>query len=119
MGMMAFVVQIVSEPEAMSEEPAMQEMLANLPGWYYVVFGAAVIFGTLGCVGLLMRAKWALPMFLISLAGILAQQFYMYFLSNTVEVVGPSGLVLPILVLVTAIALIPLSRMAIGKHWLN
>lgn len=119
MGLMAFAMQMVSKPEAMSDEPAMQAMLANLPSWYFIVFGVAVIFGTLGCVGLLMRAKWAFPVFLISLFGILAQQFYMYFLSSTVEVVGPSGLVLPMLVLVIAIALLPFSKMATGKGWLK
>lgn len=118
-GLMAFFAQLATKPEDMSPDPAFQELLKELPTWYFVVFGVAVIFGTLGCVGLLMRAKWAFPVFIISLVGILGQQFHSYFMSNTLEVVGFAGTIFPTIVLVIAIALILFAKSSIAKAWLK
>ena len=119
LGFMAFVAQLVTKPEDMSSDTAFQELMKELPSWYFVVFGIAVIFGSLGCVGLLMKAKWALPVFVVSLGGILGQQYYSYFMSNTLEVVGFAGTIFPTIVLLIAISLIFFSRSSIEKGWLK
>ncbi len=119
MGLLAFVAGIMTPAEKMSTDPEVQKLFSNLPAWYYVVFAVAVVAGTLGCVGLLMRAKWALPVLIISLLGVIAQQCYMYFMSDTLNVMGSSAAIMPTVVLIIGIALICFSRMATSKGWLH
>lgn len=117
--LLAFVVSFLTPVEQMSEDPAVQRLFKNLPLWYHVVFGVAVIAGTLGCVGLLMRARWALPVLVVSILGVVAQQSYMYFMSDTLEVMGGSAAIMPTMVLVIGIVLIGFSKLATGKGWLR
>ena len=119
LGLLAFVVSFLTPVEQMSEDPKVQRLFKNLPLWYHVVFGVAVIAGTLGCVGLLMRARWALPVLVVSILGVVAQQSYMYFMSDTLEVMGGSAAIMPTMVLVIGIALIGFSKLATGKGWLR
>ncbi|MFK7766376.1 MAG: hypothetical protein AB8B55_04085 [Mariniblastus sp.] len=119
LGLMAFVAQMMMTDAQMAELPTDQRTLfENMPMWVKVTFAVAVFAGTIGSVGLVMRQKWAMPVLLLSLFGVIGQQTYMFFLSNTIEVMGAANMVLPILVLIVAIALVWFSRRAISEGWL-
>lgn len=99
---------------------AQKELYRNNPLWVMIGFGMGVIFGTLGCLCLLIRKRWALPVFILSLVGVLIQQSYFYFFSNTIEVMGgPSAAIMPVFVLIIAIVLVFFSKWAISKNWLR
>ena len=120
MGLSAFVMMMLTTEAQMAESlPEKQELYKNTPIWVSIAFALAVIAGTLGSVGLVMRKKWAMPVLILSLLGVIAQQTYMFFLSNTFEVEGSAAMALPILVLIIAIALVWFSKMSIGKNWLT
>ena len=120
LGLMAFVVQVTMSEEALQALPeAQQELYENMPSWVTIAFAVAVIAGVIGCVGLLMKKKWAFPVFVLSLLGILGQQTYMFFLSDTLAVMGMGSIGFPIFVLVVAILLIWFANFATGKRWLN
>ena len=96
-----------------------QELYNSAPMWSTIAFAIAVFGGALGCVGLLMRAKWSLPVFVISLAGVIAQQAYFYLFSDTVSVMGIGALIPTMIVLVIAILLVVASKMWTAKGWLR
>lgn len=92
------------------------ELTLSTPGWVNVAFAVAVIFGVLGSIALLMKRKIALPLFLISLVGVLAQNSYTYLLSEVIEVMGPGA---SPFVILGAIAIIPFTISCGKKGWLR
>ena len=119
LGLMAYIMQMTMSEAAMAELPAdQQELYKNIPMWVTICFTLAVAGGVIGSIGLLMRKKWAMPAFVASLIGILGQNGYMFFLSDTASVMGPGAMVLPVMVVVIAIALVPYSMTCIKKGWL-
>ncbi|MCA9200450.1 MAG: hypothetical protein KDA87_23080 [Planctomycetales bacterium] len=120
LGCMAFVMQLLVSEDQLDDLPtAQQELFQNIPNWYFVAFAAAVLGGAGGSLGLLLRKKWAVALFWISLAGVVVQQVYMYLLSDTIRVMGIGAAVMPTLVLIIAIKLLWLSRTATQHEWLK
>jgi hypothetical protein len=92
------------------------ELTLSTPTWVNIAFGVAVIFGVLGCIALLMKKKVAVPLLVVSLLGVIAQNTYMYFLSDTVEIMGVGA---SPLVIAGAIALVPFAIFCASKDWLK
>ena len=88
------------------------------PAWVTGAFAIAVWGGALGCVALLLRKKWARPVLLISLIGILAQMSYSFFMSNNFDVYGPGAMIMPIMIIIIGIALVYLARVADHRKWI-
>lgn len=109
----------------MSDEvlAAMTEAERNLyetqPAWVTAAFAIAVWGGTLASIFLLLRKKWAKPLFVISLLGLLGQLSYNYFLSDAVQTFETGDMVLSVIILVIAIALIVFSHKAEAKKWIS
>ena len=78
MGVAAFVIQMRATPEQILESygQVQADMIAAQPAWYPVIFGLAVFGGALGCLGLLLRKKWAKLLLLISLIAVIIQNIY-------------------------------------------
>lgn len=120
MGVMAYIGQVTMTPEAMAALPAEQQALyASTPAWATAAFALAVFGGALGCMALLLRKTWAAPLLIISLAAIVVQMFYAFFISNSFEVFGPGGMIMPIMVILIAVYLVVLARQAKEKSWLT
>lgn len=120
LGDMAFVGQVTISEDALAAMPEAERALyETLPGWVNVVFGIAVIGGTLGCVGLLMKKKWATTMFIISMVGILLQMGHSFFMTNAMEVFGPSSAVASGLVIIIGAFLWWYSKNSEKKGWLT
>ncbi|WP_190811538.1 hypothetical protein [Flagellimonas sp. S3867] len=120
MGVMAYLGQAyisIEDLEQMTQ--AQRELFEAQPAWVTAAFAIAVFGGTLGCIALLLRKKWAKPVFLISLIGVLAQFVYGLFLSNTIEVYGNQAIFMPILVIVVAVLLLLIAKKGIEKGWLS
>ncbi|WP_420601225.1 hypothetical protein [Flagellimonas sp.] len=119
MGVMAYLGQAYTSVEDLEQmTQAQRELFEAQPAWVTAAFAIAVFGGTLGCIALLLRKKWAKPVFFISLLGILGQFVYGLFLSNTIEVYGNQAIFMPILVIVIGILLILLAKKGIQKEWL-
>ena len=56
-----------------------QHLYKNIPLWVNIVFACEVFGGTFGCIALLLRKKWALLLFVISILGVLAQNSNIWF----------------------------------------
>src|SRR3989344_2500232 len=65
--MSAFYMRVFMTDDVIKAMPENQQHLyRNMPLWVNIVFAAEVFGGVLGCVGLLLRKKWALPLFFVS-----------------------------------------------------
>jgi len=73
----------------------------------------------LGSAALFIRKAFALVLFIISLMAVAVQMFHSFFISNSFEVFGPGGLIMPVMVVTIAIALIGLANMAKTKQWIS
>ncbi len=98
---------------------AQREVFEAIPAWATAAFAIAVFSGTLGCIGLLMKKKWAKPLFTISFIAAVAQFIHWLFISNAVEAFGPSTYGMPIAVLLIGLYLISFSKKGIQKGWLK
>ena len=119
-GVMAYIGQAYMSAEdlaALSE--AERKLFETQPAWVTGAFAIAVWGGALGCIFLLMRKRWAKPVFVISLIGIIAQMGYNFFISNNFEVYGPGAMIMPIMVLLVGVGLILFSNKAIANQWLT
>lgn len=120
MGMSAYVAQVTMTPDAMNALPEAERMLyENVPSWATSAFAIAVTAGTLGCVLLLMRKALAMPVFIASLLGVLAQNYNSFVLMDTLSVLGPVAAIFSAAVAVIGAYLIWFTSESKKKGWLN
>jgi len=105
--------------KAMYPDPETLEMVINTPGWVMAAFATAVFFGFLGSLALVLRKRWAKPLLLISLIGIVAQLTYNLFISNALEVYGPGAVIMPMMVLIFGLVIFYLAKKAETKGWIS
>lgn len=120
MGVFAYLADAnisIEDLEQMSQ--AKRLLYESQPVWVTGAYAIAVWGGTLGCILLLLRTKWARPILYLSLLGIIAQLSYSIFLSNSLEVYGPVGIIMPVMVLSIGIALVFFANKAISKSWIR
>ena len=96
-----------------------QALYASRPLWAVAATAIAVWGGALGCVGLIARKRWALPLLVASLIGVIVQDIGLFVLSDVIRIGGPVVLAMQGLVLAVAIALVWLARTAIARGWIR
>ena len=112
-------MQMQLSPEMVAAMPAPQrEVHAATPAWINVTFGIAVITGVLAAISLLLKKRWAVPLFLISALAIAVQLLGAYALTPVWRVSGAAGLALPLMLVVIALYLWWYSRDAAAKGWI-
>ncbi len=120
LGVMAYVMQLTMSDEARSQLPELERtMYANIPSWYMLAFGIAVFAGAIGCVALLLRKKLATILFIVSFIAIIAQQIYMFVLSDIGKNMNTSQLGMTLSIPVVGLFLIWFARKKTDKGWLT
>ena len=99
-------------------EGLQREFYEGRPGWALAAYGAAVFGGALGCLALLLRKSWALPMLIICLIGIVLQNVHGLLLGNGIEAFGTQALALPAMVFLIACFLAWFAHYSNGRGWL-
>ncbi len=115
-GVAAFLGQMTMDTSSLSN--AERAFYESTPVWATIAFGVAVSAGVLGCVALLLRQRWAILTFIVSISGIVIQDVHSIFIGGGIEVFGVAGLVLPFLTLGIAAALIGHARYSATKGWI-
>jgi len=119
MGVTAYLGQAYMTDEvlkALSEGE--QAYYSNVPAWVTGAFAIAVFAGVFGCVGLLMRKKWAVILFMLSLVTVIIQSTYNLFIQKFMEV-PLQHMIWSIVVIVIAIFLVWFSRNGAKKGWIS
>lgn len=120
LGCVAYLSDVTISPEAVAQmSPEQQALYNSRPAWAVSATAIAVWGGALGCIGLFLRKRWALPLLLASLAGVVVQDLALFALSNAAATAGAAAYVLQGLVLLIAIALVQLARKASASGWLS
>ncbi len=120
MDMSAFFMRVFMTGDAIMAMPENQQHLfQNFPLWVNIVFACEVFGGTLGCIGLLLRKKWALPLFVVSILGVLSQTSHIFFLTDAVSTMGAPAVVMPLVAILIGTGMIVLAKSAISKGWLR
>lgn len=99
--------------------PEELELINSAPSWGIYVYGIAVFGGLLASILLLMRKKMAVAIFGISLLAILIQMGYWIFGMDSVGVMGPQSLIMPLIVIAIAIFEYFYSKGAARNGWLQ
>jgi hypothetical protein len=118
LGVAAYIAQVTMTPEALAMLPDEQRQLyETVPVWATAAFAVAVNFGALGCLLLLLKKHLAANVLQLSLLGVIVQMYHSFFMTNSFEVFGPGGMIMPVMVLLIAIYLVTLAAKAKARRW--
>lgn len=95
----------------MSEEQL--EIVSYFPVWLTAVFAIAVFAGALGSIGLLIRKKWAYPLFVVSLLAVFLQMGYVLSQGHS------NDIAMTFSIIVFAVFLVWFSKKAVSKKWIS
>lgn len=120
MGVMAYISQVTMSADTLQSLPENERaLLESIPAWATAAFAIAVWVSLFACLMLLARKKIATLLFMIGFTGIVVQMVHSFFIANSIEVYGPGGLVMPVMVLFFGAALIWYSRKAEANGWIE
>lgn len=120
LGIMGFFANVNLSSEALAQySEAEQEIYRTTPIWVNIAFGTAVFAGAIGSLGLVLRKKWAKPMLIISLIGVIVQMFHAFFIVNGIEVYGIERMIMPMVVILVSVLLVWLANSVQPKVWYN
>ncbi|MBC7000018.1 hypothetical protein [Cytophaga sp. FL35] len=110
-GVLSYLADAFMSLDDLAQLPEDQQKLyAVRPAWVTGAFAIAVWAGLLGSIALLFRKKWAKTLYIISFLGVIVQNVYQFFLSNTFEVFGKSAMVFPVIIIIISILLVLYSK---------
>jgi len=119
LGCLAYLSDVMLSPEAIGRmTAAQQELYAARTVWSVSATAVAVWFGAGGSLGLILRKGWALPMLIVSLVGLVVQDFGLFIVTDAAAKAGPVALVLQACVFLIAIGLVMLARTATKRAWI-
>ena len=95
----------------MSEEQL--EIVSYFPVWLTAAFAIAVFAGALGSIGLLIRKKWAYPLFVVSLLAVILQMGYVLSQGHS------NDIVMTISIIVFSVFLVGFSKKTVSKKWIS
>lgn len=120
LGCAAYLADVTISPERLSGMTAAQQALyAARPWWAVAATATAVWFGAVGCLGLILRRRWSIWLLMLSLAGVMAQDLWLFVLSGAAAEAGAAVFIMQGLVLIISVALVALSRWALAQGWLS
>lgn len=120
LGVSAFVMDAMMSEEAIAALPeAERELYSRYPFWTKVAYFIAVFGGTLGAIGLAVKKKWAKPVLIVSLVGVVVQMVHSLFIAGSMEVYGPGAVVMPVMVVLISCFLVWMANHGVKKGWLS
>lgn len=111
LGLMMFVMQVTMSPEQVAAMSAPERAVYDAtPSWVNAAFGLAVLTGVLGSIGLLLRRRWAVGSFAVSLVAMIAQFAGAYVVTPAWAHFGASGALMPLMLLAIGAYLLQYAR---------
>ena len=102
----------------LSSFPGYLEFIRDMPMWAKGAWGLAVSTSVIGTLGLLMRKNWSVPVFALSIVGMIVSFGYQFVATNKPE--GTTAtLIMSVIIWVVALFLYGLSRRARSRGWLT
>ena len=86
--------------------PEMLEWIDAMPAWATAAWAFGVWGAFAGTIGLLLRKKWAVVAYAVSLGGLLVSSIYSYMLTDAMEMMGRGAVFMNIAIWAVAILLL-------------
>lgn len=119
-GVAAFFSQLMMTPEMIAQLPeAQQAAYRDIPVWSYSAYALAVFGGLTGSILLALGKKLAFPVLVISLAGVIVQQYYNFVVIDAISIMGWGIVVMPVIVTSIALLLVLISQRGVRAGWLH
>ena len=119
-GVAAFFSQIMMTPEMIAQLPeAQQAVYRDIPVWSYSAYALAVFGGLIGSILLALGKKLAFPVLVLSLAGVIVQQYYNFVVIDAIGIMGWGIVVMPVIVTTIALLLVLISQRGVRAGWLH
>jgi len=119
LGCVAYLADVMITPEALAKMTAAQQAMYHArPAWSVGATAIAVWGGAAGCVGLIMRKRWATPLLIASLAALVVQDVSLYMLTSANAGPDMAAAALQGCVLLIGVGLVLLARKATAQGWI-
>ncbi|HAU92876.1 MAG TPA: hypothetical protein DCW59_11015 [Alteromonas sp.] len=119
-GVAAFFSQIMMTPQMIAQLPeAQQAVYRDIPVWSYSAYAMAVFGGLTGSILLALGKKLAFPVLVLSLAGVIVQQYYNFVVIDAIGIMGWGIVVMPVIVTTIALLLVLISQRGVRAGWLH
>jgi hypothetical protein len=110
-GVAAFVSQFSMSAETIAAlPPAQRDLWNHMPMWDWIAYGVATLPAVGAAICLLMRNKLAVPLYLISIIGIILQFSYPFLIAKAFTSLAMAAF--PIFILVMAVV-----QWGLARHW--
>ena len=76
------------------------------PAWMTVFWAFGVWGGFAGSIGLLLRKKWAVWAYVVSIAGLFVSSIYNFGVTDGAEIMGPGAVIFTIIIWIAALFLL-------------
>lgn len=113
-GVVAWTMDLMTNEQALASMSEPQRQLyAARPPWLFGIYAVAIFSGLLGAIGLLLRKRWAVALFALSLIAVIIQFGYTFFGMDAVRLLGAgAALPFPLLIFALGVALLWFSMRA-------
>jgi hypothetical protein len=119
-GCWAYLQDVMVTPEDVARMSAdLQALRAARPMWSVAATAVGVWAGAAGCIGLILRRRWAVPLLIASLLGVILQDISLFALGRSVAHMAQSVYILQGMVLAISIALVVFGRRAAARDWIG
>jgi hypothetical protein len=116
MGIAAYLSQVtMSTAELAKTDPYQAHMFEQMPKWAWAAYAIAVWSELLGAIALLLKRKWAVPLFLISLVAVVVQFSYAFTMTDLLTVKGWGAAIFPAVIAIIGIGQWLFARAAQAK----
>ena len=117
-GLIFYYQQMTLTPQMLQGlDASMIAFMEATPVWATSGYAIAVNAGVVASIVLLLRKAWALPVYIVSFAGVLTQDFDAFVLRDAVGVWGSSAYYVPSVVLVMCLVEIWYSRSVANRYY--
>lgn len=120
MGVFQFLASTVMLDAMIAELPEEQvDLFTSTPMWNTIIFAIAVFSGIIASITMLLRKKITVALFGISLIAVLIVQGYWLLATESLEIMGPTAAIMPLLVIIVSIFLYFYNKGAARNGWLT
>ena len=120
LGVVFYIKEVMMTEEAMAAlDPAHRALMEATPSWLIGVYALAVHTGALGCLLLILRKAWAIPVLVVSLFCIVVQMGWSMTMTRAIEVLGVGVIAQAAFITIIGAYLVWYSRRAKDNGWLS
>lgn len=104
MGLVAFAGDATQDLDALARNDAYRaHLFGTMPGWAWGAYAVSVLGGFAGSLALLLRSRWAVPLYWLSLAGIIVQFGRTFLMTDLIAVRGWGTAAFPVFIAIVAL----------------